>query len=37
MVITSLDLAKRENILPGLKQVRWDLVNLYHWAWSKHP
>src|SRR5271166_6898305 len=25
-VITSLDLAKRENILPGLKQVRWDLV-----------
>src|SRR5437868_8669348 len=26
MVITSLDLAKRDNILPGLKQVRWDLV-----------
>jgi len=26
MVITSLDLAKRENILPGLKQLRWDLV-----------
>jgi len=26
MVITSLDLAKRENVLPGLKQVRWDLV-----------
>jgi superfamily II DNA or RNA helicase len=25
-VITSLDLAKREEILPGLKQVRWDLV-----------
>jgi SNF2 family DNA or RNA helicase len=25
-IITSLDLAKRENILPGLKQVRWDLV-----------
>jgi superfamily II DNA or RNA helicase len=25
-VITSLDLAKRENILPGLKQVHWDLV-----------
>ena len=24
--ITSLDLAKRENILPGLRQVRWDLV-----------
>jgi superfamily II DNA or RNA helicase len=26
LVITSLDLAKREHILPGLKQVRWDLV-----------
>ena len=25
-VITSLDLAKREDILPGLKQVHWDLV-----------
>ena len=25
-VITSLDLAKREDILPGLQQVRWDLV-----------
>src|SRR6266699_2590826 len=25
-VVTSLDLAKRETILPGLKQVRWDLV-----------
>jgi superfamily II DNA or RNA helicase len=25
-VITSLDLAKREDILPGLKQVSWDLV-----------
>jgi superfamily II DNA or RNA helicase len=25
-VLTSLDLAKRESILPGLKQVRWDLV-----------
>lgn len=25
-VITSLDLAKRDNILPGLKQVHWDLV-----------
>ena len=24
--ITSLDLAKREDILPGLGQVRWDLV-----------
>ncbi|MBN1842598.1 MAG: DUF3883 domain-containing protein [Deltaproteobacteria bacterium] len=25
-IITSLDLAKRDEILPGLKQVRWDLV-----------
>ena len=25
-VITSLDLAKREDILPGLQQVHWDLV-----------
>ncbi len=25
-VITSLDLAKRHDILPGLKQVHWDLV-----------
>ena len=25
-VLTSLDLAKREEILPGLQQVRWDLV-----------
>ncbi|MEW6441834.1 MAG: helicase-related protein [bacterium] len=25
-VITSLDLAKRTDILPGLKQVRWDLA-----------
>ncbi len=25
-VITSLDLAKREEILPGLQQVRWDLI-----------
>lgn len=25
-VITSLDLAKREEILPGLRQVNWDLV-----------
>jgi superfamily II DNA or RNA helicase len=25
-VITSLDLAKRVDILPGLRQVRWDLV-----------
>ena len=25
-VITSLDLAKRSEILPGLRQVHWDLV-----------
>jgi superfamily II DNA or RNA helicase len=25
-VITSLDLAKRQDILPGLRQCRWDLV-----------
>ena len=25
-VITSLDLAKRSEVLPGLRQVRWDLV-----------
>jgi superfamily II DNA or RNA helicase len=25
-IVTSLDLAKREDILPGLKQVEWDLV-----------
>lgn len=25
-IITSLDLAKRAEILPGLRQVRWDLV-----------
>lgn len=25
-IITSLDLAKRDDILPGLKQVNWDLV-----------
>ncbi len=25
-LITSLDLAKRQELLPGLKQVRWDLV-----------
>jgi superfamily II DNA or RNA helicase len=25
-IITSLDLAKRSDILPGLKQVHWDLV-----------
>lgn len=26
LVITSLDLAKRGQVLPGLRQVRWDLV-----------
>src|SRR5208337_2895130 len=26
MVITSLDLAKRADVLPGLRQVHWDLV-----------
>ena len=25
-ILTSLDLAKREHIFPGLRQVRWDLV-----------
>jgi hypothetical protein len=25
-IVTSLDLAKREDILPGLRQVEWDLV-----------
>ena len=25
-IITSLDLAKRDDILPGLRQVKWDLV-----------
>src|SRR5262249_9516679 len=25
-IVTSLDLAKRNEILPGLRQVRWDLV-----------
>ena len=25
-IITSLDLAKRTEILPGLRQVHWDLV-----------
>ncbi|MEW6337805.1 MAG: helicase-related protein [Acidobacteriota bacterium] len=25
-VVTSLDLAKREDVLPGLRQVHWDLV-----------
>ncbi len=36
-VITSLDLAKREDILPGLKQVHWDLVivdEAHRMSWS---
>jgi len=36
-VITSLDLAKREEILPGLKQVHWDLVvvdEAHRMSWS---
>lgn len=36
-VITSLDLAKREEILPGLRQVHWDLVivdEAHHMSWT---
>ncbi|MEJ5260931.1 MAG: helicase-related protein [Anaerohalosphaeraceae bacterium] len=36
-IITSLDLAKRTEILPGLKQVRWDLVivdEAHRMSWS---
>src|SRR5216683_2927915 len=36
-VITSLDLAKRVDILPGLAQVNWDLVivdEAHHMSWS---
>jgi superfamily II DNA or RNA helicase len=36
-VITSLDLAKREDILPGLRQVHWDLVivdEAHRMSWS---
>ena len=36
-VITSLDLAKRTDILPGLKQARWDLVivdEAHRMSWS---
>ncbi len=36
-VITSLDLAKREDILPGLAQVRWDLAivdEAHRMSWS---
>ncbi|MBC8391930.1 MAG: DUF3883 domain-containing protein [Deltaproteobacteria bacterium] len=35
--ITSLDLAKRNEILPGLKQVRWDLIivdEAHRMSWS---
>ena len=37
MVITSLDLAKRTDILPGLRQVHWDLVivdEAHRMSWS---
>ena len=36
-VITSLDLAKRDEILPGLRQVHWDLVivdEAHRMSWS---
>ena len=36
-IITSLDLAKRETILPGLRQVHWDLVivdEAHRMSWS---
>jgi len=36
-VITSLDLAKRTEILPGLRQVRWDLIivdEAHRMSWS---
>ena len=36
-VITSLDLAKRTEILPGLRQVAWDLVvvdEAHHMSWT---
>lgn len=36
-VITSLDLAKRDTILPGLRQVHWDLVivdEAHRMSWS---
>ncbi|MBM3143885.1 MAG: DUF3883 domain-containing protein [Chloroflexi bacterium] len=35
--ITSLDLAKREEILPGLRQTHWDLVivdEAHHMSWT---
>jgi len=36
-LITSLDLAKRTDILPGLRQVRWDLIivdEAHRMSWS---
>ncbi len=36
-VVTSLDLAKRDEILPGLRQVHWDLVivdEAHRMSWS---
>src|SRR5215469_6884629 len=36
-VITSLDLAKRDDVLPGLRQVNWDLVivdEAHRMSWS---
>ncbi|MCG2813001.1 MAG: SNF2-related protein [Candidatus Aminicenantes bacterium] len=36
-VITSLDLAKRTEIFPGLKQVHWDLIivdEAHHMSWT---
>ncbi len=36
-IITSLDLAKREDILPGLRQARWDMVivdEAHRMSWS---
>src|SRR5262247_323467 len=36
-ILTSLDLAKREDILPGLRQVHWDLVivdEAHRMSWS---
>ena len=36
-VITSLDLAKRDDILPGLRQVHWDMVivdEAHRMSWS---
>jgi superfamily II DNA or RNA helicase len=36
-IVTSLDLAKRNEILPGLRQVRWDLVivdEAHRLSWS---